>query len=165
MKHSTDFDDKEHGNDGKRFSMGVSQCPGRDFIAPHPEVYNGQYTGAFEDGVLVKSGYFTQAPQQVEITSRGTLAARHDGRACDHAQCPNPSSGRPKVSSPPRAIWSPPKSSLPRTPSTTDCQLPCKKVCLFCFFRLPMRPVTPEGPGRRCVKVCARDEDGLSRQR
>ena len=21
--------------------------------------------------------------------------------------------------------------------------------------RLPMRPVTPEGPGRRCVKVCA----------
>jgi hypothetical protein len=29
------------------------------------------------------------------------------------------------------------------------------KVCRIRSSRLPMKPVTPEGPGRRCVKVCA----------
>ena len=32
---------------------------------------------------------------------------------------------------------------------------PLIQVCLIRSNRLPMRPVTPEGPGRRCVKVCA----------
>ena len=29
------------------------------------------------------------------------------------------------------------------------------KVCRIRSSRLPMKPVTPEGPGRRCVKVSA----------
>ena len=56
-------------------------------------------------------------------------------------------------------VWHPPtlllpESYNPRREVRLSNEPSATQFCLIRPSRLPMRPVTPEGPGRRCIKVC-----------